>query len=521
MIIIPYARITNSHNLRQSVFYCLHGDGHDGSEFRNKYVSTVNLLPGVDPYPQMEELRKYSSYRNTISARRLIISFSEHELDPADENSAVKAVEIGRRVCEEYYPGHAFLICCQQDGKSGLVHLHMISPNCSVKDHKGFDDLHTKHYYLKKAVDTVSKEYFELDKGQYSHEKVSLAERARREENAARIFANQKTADENKIIEFMNSHKAKGEAKTPLLDTQGLKYIWKDDLKARIRVSMKGARSHEGYLERLEAHGVEGTFKNTKKYGDFILYELKDTSNFPEGEKIPSNLKSKSYKLGNDFGVEALDDEIHHRSHSNQIDKDKKPEIVKTSSENISVKEPEHVNPYQAQIDALRAQTDALYNEYNRQTREYYEESRLFFRWCIENDIDFGQGASFDEKAHAAARKKYKKHLEDERKKEYIEHLKETGEFPPEDENSPIPVPVLEEDESEEEISDDYITEEPDDFEPDLSELDLDLEDNEGEDEGGDEPKRSARVQAMIDALHQDAEAVTGGREIDDTEFGE
>ncbi len=108
---MPYARITNSHNLRQSVFYCLHGDGHDGSEFRNKYVSTVNLLPGVDPYPQMEELRKYSSYRNAISARRLIISFSEHELDPADENSAVKAVEIGRRVCEDE-PG---LICHPAD----------------------------------------------------------------------------------------------------------------------------------------------------------------------------------------------------------------------------------------------------------------------------------------------------------------------------------------------------------------------------------------------------------------------
>ena len=35
------------------------------------------------------------------------------------------------------------------------------------------------------------------------------------------------------------------------------------------------------------------------------------------------------------------------------------------------------------------------------------------------------------------------------------------------------------------------------------------------------EPKRSAGVQAMIDALHQDAEAVTAGREIDDTQFGD
>lgn len=364
---------------------------------------------------------------------------------------------------------------------------------------------------------------FALDNGQHSFERISRTERRKRWENEHNMHENERIKEENKVIEFMNRSKSDDE-KTPLKEYKPISYIWKDDLKGRVRSSMKGSKSHDDFLERLEYQGVKGTFKNTKKQGDFILYELTDKSRFPEGQKIPETpLKAKSYKLGYGYGIEALDLEIQGRGLTAQTVKSSEPTHV---DDEPDVK---HKNPFQGQIDALKKKTDEMYDYYDKQVRDYDRDSRPFFRWCIENDIEYGQGASFDEKKFAAAKRKYKKHLEEQERLAYIESLKEQGIYEEEpDDASPIPVPVSEdeiEEEFEVEISDDDIfadedfIEEPDDFEPDLS--DLDLEDNEGEDEGGDEPKRSARVQAMIDALHQDAEAVTGGREIDDTEFGD
>ena len=73
-----------------------------------------------------------------------------------------------------------------------------------------------------------------------------------------------------------------------------MEYLWRDDLKNRVREAMEEATDREDFLKRLTAHGVEGEYRTSKKQGDYIIYELTDLSGF-EGE-LP---KKKEYFKSN------------------------------------------------------------------------------------------------------------------------------------------------------------------------------------------------------------------------------
>lgn len=284
---MPYSRITASRYGNECLSYALNGSGHTAGKRRNLLVGRVGFLPdSVQPLrKQYEHLWKHASAKNKNQVRRVIVSFSEREIPSDSSDSAVKAMQILMELSETYFNGFPCTICIQNDGKGGKLHGHLIFSNVSAIDYKGFTDDMTKHWYLKKAVDEVCSKFFELDTGQHAYEKVSQSERRKREEN---------------------DNISKENEKLPVDEQKPLFYIWKDDLKERIRESMAEATGREDYLKRLAAHGVEGTYKSTKGNGDFILYELIDTTGF-DG-KIPNNLKAKSYKLGQGFGIEALDE---------------------------------------------------------------------------------------------------------------------------------------------------------------------------------------------------------------------
>lgn len=286
---MPYSRISHTRNGASALQYALNGKGHAKGKKRNLLVGTVGFLPDeAMPYlSQCERLWKKASSRNKTQMRRIVVSFSPKELPPDDPNSPLKALEVGMEIARRGYPGHPFIIAVQNDGKGGKIHIHMLSPNINMITYKGFTDEETKHWYLEKQVDEVCKDYFELDSGRNNFEKVSQSERRKREENEAIRKENEGLPEEKQ---------------KPLF------YIWKDDLKERIRTAMGEASGHGDFLTCLLKHGVKGEFKHTKNQGGFILYELMDTSGFTD--KVPANLRSKSYKLGNGFGIEALDEEI-------------------------------------------------------------------------------------------------------------------------------------------------------------------------------------------------------------------
>lgn len=268
---MPYSRITGTRYGADAIKYARDGHGHDGSDNRNRFVSTVNMFSEqVMSYEkQMEVYWNKASAKCKNQVRRVVQSFSRKELNPDNPEDILKANLIGRLMAEQAYPGHQAVVFTQTDGEGGLIHNHIIVNNINMMTTKGCTDEQTKFWYVQRYTDKIAEDYITLDRTKQSaNDKTTRTERQKRKEG---------------------------------------KYVWKDDLKERVSEAMKEASDRNDFLKRLKANGVKGVFRTSKKYGDFILYELVDTSNFGK-EKIPTNLKSKSYKMGTDYGVEKLDE---------------------------------------------------------------------------------------------------------------------------------------------------------------------------------------------------------------------
>lgn len=500
---MSYSRISHSRAGKQCLQYVLEGNPHNPkAAARNIMVTSLGVLPPTkqdsydEYYDQFDNIFKKASSRNKNQIRRVIVSFSENELKHDDPNDQLKAVEIGIRLSDEYYNGYPVLICLSDDGVGQKLHLHLCYANMNALDnYKGFNDDQTKHWYLKQAVDQICSEYFELDDGRKAKDKVTQSERRKREEN-------EQIKKDNKNL--------------PADQQKPLKYIWKDDLKSRIKDAMREATDRDDYLSKLTLHGVEGEYKSTKKNGEFILYELTDVTNFPENEKIPANLKSKSYKLGADFGIEALDRQLGISA------PEPTPEIRPGS---LSVNKPKtgagytsrysYSNPnsdaYKGYKPLVSPDEDLVDHEADQKMRQEFHE---FYMWCRENNITYGSGDTFDQEKHDEARRLYA---------EYLYRQEHPEEFTSEPETPEPEVPVIEETLSPEEEAEPVHKKHggkkaKEEEEPVPTETTPTQEETLEEES----PSRNPRLQAMLDALQHDVEKAEQGHEDaqDSDEFG-
>ena len=288
------------------------------------------MFEGVDPVEQMQKYWLKARANHTTQVLRVVQSFSINEFDPENPNDVLTANILGTEFANKYYPGRQSMVFTQTDGKSGLVHNHIIVNDVHMETSKGCDK---KQYYWKqvgKWTDEITGEYTTLDKGQKSKDRISQTERAKRELG---------------------------------------KYVWKDDLKERVKKSMEEATSKEDFLERLEANGIGFREGKSKNHGNYFTYELKDLSKVPEGEKLPNRkLKARSFKLGEDFGPHALEIKL--------ANKDKnKEEIIEDKKETTEEKS-----------DAEQFADEALkrVNEKIRKEEELSEEE-------FKDDIDYSK----------------------------------------------------------------------------------------------------------------------------------
>lgn len=293
-----FTRITPSKNGRESLQYARgseNGKGHNNKEHRNLLVGGVNLLPDSEMSyeDQMGIFWKKAKPNHKIQVRRIIGSFSKKELDPEDPNAKYKAMEMATEFSEKFYPDRQAAIFIQDDGEGGCIHFHLIVNDCAMTDNKGCSADQQKFWYVEKKFDELAKSYIELDTGGPAKDKTTQTERRKRKENQKAIEAG---------------------------EPEKVEYLWRDDMKSRIRESMKEATDREDFLKRLTAHGVEGEYRSSKKRGDYIIYELVDLSGF-NGEPPKKNgyFKSKSFKMGDDFEIEELDRQIQNNLGKNTV----------------------------------------------------------------------------------------------------------------------------------------------------------------------------------------------------------
>lgn len=310
---MAYTRVTRTANGHGALMYAYgKGKGHNGSDVRNDLIANVNILPGVPAEIQMQKYWNRARANHKTQVIRVVQSFSVRELNPDEPADILTANIIGQEFVQKYYPDRQAVVFTQTDGKSGLIHNHVIISDTDMTSSRGCDKQQYYQPTLAKWTDEIAGQYFELDFGDTTvPDKTTQTERAKR---------------------------ALGE------------YVWKDDLKSRITEAMNESESEEDWIKNLPAHGVNIEVHDSKKRGKYYTYELMDTDGFGD-KKIPQNLKSRSYKLGTLYDAEHVQEyfsekELEHRVHGNRSE-DNEYVTAQEDETNVTLPVQEDVTPGQ------------------------------------------------------------------------------------------------------------------------------------------------------------------------------
>lgn len=310
---MAYTRVTRTANGHGALMYAYgKGKGHNGSDVRNDLIANVNILPGVPAEIQMQKYWNRARANHKTQVIRVVQSFSVRELNPDEPADILTANIIGQEFVQKYYPDRQAVVFTQTDGKSGLIHNHVIISDTDMTSSRGCDKQQYYQPTLAKWTDEIAGQYFELDFGDTTvPDKTTQTERAKR---------------------------ALGE------------YVWKDDLKSRITEAMNESESEEDWIKNLPAHGVNIEVHDSKKRGKYYTYELMDTDGFGD-KKIPQNLKSRSYKLGTLYDAEHVQEyfsekELEHKLHGNR-NEDNEHTTVQEDETNVTLPAQEDVTPVQ------------------------------------------------------------------------------------------------------------------------------------------------------------------------------
>lgn len=305
---MAYTRVTRTANGHGALMYAYgKGKGHNGSDVRNDLIANVNILPGVPAEIQMQKYWNRARANHKTQVIRVVQSFSVRELNPDEPADILTANMIGQEFVQKYYPDRQAVVFTQTDGKSGLIHNHVIISDTDMTSSRGCDKQQYYQPTLAQWTNEIAGQYFELDFGDTTvPDKTTQTERAKR---------------------------ALGE------------YVWKDDLKSRITEALNESESEEDWIKNLPAHGVNIEVHDSKKRGKYYTYELMDTDGFGDN-KIPQNLKSRSYKLGTLYDAEHVQEyfsekEMEHKLHGNRSE----------DNEHVTAQENnEHITPMQEDV---------------------------------------------------------------------------------------------------------------------------------------------------------------------------
>lgn len=310
---MAYTRVTRTVNGAGALAYAYgKGKGHNDNQHRNDMIANVNILPGVPTEVQMQKYWNRARANHKTQVIRVVQSFSINELNPDEPEDILTANMIGQEFAQTHYPDRQAVVFTQTDGKSHLVHNHIIISDTDMTSSKGCDKQQYYQPTLAQWTNEIAGQYFELD------------------------FGNAKTPD--KTTQTERAKRALGE------------YVWKDDLKSRITEALNESESEEDWIKNLPAHGVNIEVHDSKKRGKYYTYELMDTDGFGD-KKIPQNLKSRSYKLGTLYDAEHVQEyfsekEMEHKLHGNR-NEDNEHVTIQEDETNVTLPVQEDVTPVQ------------------------------------------------------------------------------------------------------------------------------------------------------------------------------
>ena len=301
---MAYTRVSGARSAKAALAYAMgHGHGHNGNRHRNLAISTTGgLIPGIPFYKQFERNHLSALYETKIEVHRIVLSYSLSEFNPTDEEDIAKADQLAQRFCKEIFPGHLAVCFTQNDGVGGKLHTHIILSNINSKTHKALDHCRTfsGHGRQNRGLKEVFNEF------------------ARKQQDLIKLDVGRKALPEE-ISEHERGIIERADNNT---DKEKVVPVHRDILKPIIREEMEHAVSRDDFRKRMADRGIDVEYRTnsplertnpkhgaSRDHGDYILYSV-DPGLIPEGIKKPRNLKSKSYKLGTDYGIQELDRHI-------------------------------------------------------------------------------------------------------------------------------------------------------------------------------------------------------------------
>lgn len=135
------------------------GEAHNEKKERNLAIIGVGNCESVNPH-NMGEVLKCERETSPSKTRKndaytLVIAFSD-ELDSNNPDDWKRAGIITKDIVETAYPNRSAMIAVQRDGKSGLLHTHVLLNNVDFHG-KALRQNGWKH--LKRATDNSAKKY--------------------------------------------------------------------------------------------------------------------------------------------------------------------------------------------------------------------------------------------------------------------------------------------------------------------------------------------------------------------------
>ena len=305
---MPYTTVSRVENGRSLLEYILQEKGHNENAVRNMMKSSVAMNDNEDYGTQMDRYWCRARSNHKVQIIHIIQSFSPKEFSRENPDDVLKVNMIGQDFVSEHYKGRQALICTQADGKGECLHNHILINDVSMINSKGCDNEEYHHKNVSEWSDKIVANYIIPIEAEEPDEKLTRTE----------ILKREKDKDKDK-------------------------YVYKDDIRKRVKKTMENVSSEKEFLEKLFDNGVVAKKKKrgTKDKEEYYLYELLDLSEVPEGTRLPKyNLTIKSYNLGAAYGPKAVNEAVKNYKSPKRWSGEK---VVFTSGTSMNVPAPETV----------------------------------------------------------------------------------------------------------------------------------------------------------------------------------
>lgn len=132
---MPTTHISPVRSLSTRLDYVTYGSGRVGSERRRSHDASRPLSFACD-FGTREDMAAYARQLRRRKQRRydgyeVRVSWSRDELDPGSPDDVAAAMEFGRALADELFPGSPCAITAHGDGEGGCLHLHIDVVNVS------------------------------------------------------------------------------------------------------------------------------------------------------------------------------------------------------------------------------------------------------------------------------------------------------------------------------------------------------------------------------------------------------